>query len=43
MKLFKPTFWEKKSIISFILFPLSLITLFINQIKKIIIKKKILI
>ena len=39
MKLFKPTFWEKKSIISFILFPLSLITLFINQIKKLSSKK----
>ena len=40
MKIFKPTFWEKRSIISYFLFPLSLIVLIINQIKKLIPQKK---
>ena len=40
MKLFRPIFWEKKTIISYLLFPLSLITLLINQIKKLLPKKK---
>ena len=40
MKIFKPTFWEKRSIISYFLFPLSLIVLIINQIKKLLPQKK---
>ena len=34
MKLYKPTFWEKKSLIPYLLFPFSLITSLINQAKK---------
>ena len=34
MKLYKPTFWGGKSLIPYLLFPLSLITSLINQVKK---------
>ena len=34
MKLYKPTFWEKKSLIPYLLFPFSLITSLINQAKR---------
>ena len=40
MKLNAPKFWQDKSFISFILSPLSLITHFVNSIKKIFPKKK---
>ena len=39
MRLIKPKFWETKNFISFILFPLSVITYLINTIKKFSIKK----
>ena len=39
MKLIKPKFWETKNFISFILYPLSVITYLINIIKKFSIKK----
>ena len=40
MKLMKPKFWETKNFISFILYPLSIITCLTNIIKKFYIKKK---
>ena len=40
MKLIVPRFWVKKSILSFLLLPLTIITYFINIIKKIYPKKK---
>ena len=43
MKFAKPLFWNSKNIISIILFPLSLITLIINELKKFNSKKKFLI
>jgi len=39
MKLIKPKFWETKNIISFILYPLSVITYLVNITKKFSIKK----
>ncbi len=39
MRLIKPNFWETKNFISFILYPLSIITILINNIKKFCIKK----
>ena len=39
MKLIKPKFWGTKNIISFTLYPLSLITYLVNIIKKFTIKK----
>ena len=39
MKFNKPLFWDKINLISIFLYPLSLITLFINIIKKINYKK----
>ena len=39
MKLIKPKFWETKNFISFILYPLSIITYLINHTKKFSIKK----
>ena len=39
MKLIKPKFWETKNFISFLLYPLSIITYFINIAKKFSIKK----
>jgi tetraacyldisaccharide 4'-kinase len=39
MRLIKPKFWKTKNFISFILYPLSLITYLINVIKKFSIKK----
>ena len=39
MRLIKPKFWQTKNFISFILYPLSLITYLINVIKKFSIKK----
>ena len=43
MKFKKPLFWNSKNIISKILFPLSLITLIINELKELNSKKKFLI
>ena len=43
MKFLKPLFWNSKNIISIILFPLSLITLIINELKELNSKKKFLI
>jgi len=43
MKFVKPLFWNSKNIISIILFPLSLITLIINELKELNSKKKFLI
>ena len=43
MKFIKPLFWNSKNIISIILFPLSLITLIINEMKELSSKKKFLI
>ena len=43
MKFVKPLFWNSKNIISIILFPLSLITLIINELKELNLKKKFLI
>ena len=41
MKIFKPTFWHKKnSLLSFLLFPLSLLLLFLINLKKILETKK---
>ena len=41
MKIFKPTFWHKKnSLLSFLLFPLSLLLLFLINLKKILEIKK---
>ena len=40
MKLIVPRFWVKKSILSFLLLPLTIITYFINIIKKFTRKKK---
>ena len=40
MKLIKPKFWETKNFISFILYPLSIITYLINITKKFSVKKK---
>jgi tetraacyldisaccharide 4'-kinase len=39
MRLIKPKFWETKNFISYILYPLSIITYLINNIKKFSIKK----
>ena len=39
MKINRPLFWDHKNLISFLLYPLSLITFLINIIKKITIKK----
>jgi tetraacyldisaccharide 4'-kinase len=39
MRLIKPKFWETKNFISFILYPLSIITTLINNTKKFCIKK----
>ena len=39
MKLIQPKFWETKNFFSFILYPLSIITLLINNVKKFHIKK----
>jgi len=41
MKLIKPKFWETKNFISFFLYPLSIITYFINVTKKFSTKKKL--
>ena len=43
MKFVKPLFWNSKNIISIILLPLSLITLIINELKELNLKKKFLI
>ena len=43
MKFIKPLFWNSKNIISIILFPLSMITLIINELKELKSKKKFLI
>ena len=43
MKFIKPLFWNSKNIISIILFPLSIITLIINELKELESKKKFLI
>ena len=40
MKLILPRFWVNKSILSYLLLPLTIITYFINTIKKIYPKKK---
>ena len=40
MKIYKPKFWEKKSLMSYLLFPLSLVTSLITQVKKISNKAK---
>ena len=40
MKVYNPIFWGKKSLLAYLLLPLSLITFFINQSKKMLIKKK---
>jgi tetraacyldisaccharide 4'-kinase len=40
MKFYKPLFWQKRSIISYILYPISLIVIFFNLSKKIFTKKK---
>ena len=40
MKVYKPIFWEEKSIISYLLFPLNIITYIINKIKKTSIKQR---
>ena len=40
MKLIVPKFWVKKSILTYLLLPLTSITYFINLIKKIYPKKK---
>ena len=40
MKIYKPKFWVNKNIISILLFPLSIITLFVNKIKKLSTKEK---
>ncbi len=40
MRLIKPKFWETKNIISFIFFPLSLITFLVNISKKLFLRKK---
>ena len=40
MKLIKPKFWLKKNFISYFLYPLSIITYFVNLYKKISYKKK---
>ena len=39
MRLIKPKFWETKNFISYILYPLSIITYLINNLKKFAIKK----
>jgi tetraacyldisaccharide 4'-kinase len=43
MKFIKPLFWNSKNIISIILFPISIITLIINELKELKSKKKFLI
>ena len=43
MKFVKPLFWNSKNIISIILFPLSIITLIINELKELNSKRKFLI
>jgi len=40
MKLNEPKFWQDKNFISFLLSPLSLVTHFVNLLKKILPKKK---
>ena len=39
MKINRPLFWDQKNLISFLLYPLSLITFLINIIKKITTKR----
>jgi tetraacyldisaccharide 4'-kinase len=39
MRLIKPKFWETKNFISYVLYPLTIITYLINNVKKISIKK----
>ena len=39
MKINRPLFWDQKNLISFLLYPVSLITLLINIIKKILVKR----
>ena len=39
MKINRPLFWDQKNLISFLLYPVSLITLLINIIKKITTKR----
>jgi len=39
MRLIKPKFWETKNFISYILYPLSIITYLINNVKKFSIRK----
>jgi len=39
MKINRPLFWDNKNLISFLLYPLSLITFLINIIKKITTKR----
>ena len=41
MRLIKPKFWETKNIISFIFYPLSLITFLVNISKKLSLKKNL--
>ena len=43
MKFVKPLFWNSKNIISIILYPFSLITLIINELKELNLKRKFLI
>ena len=40
MKIIKPKFWENKNIISFLLYPFSILTFFVNKIKKRSFQKK---
>ena len=40
MNLMKPRFWFNKNLLSYLFFPFSIITFFINRYKKILIKKK---
>ena len=40
MKIHKPTFWNKKGIIAFLLYPLTFITLIVNSIKNLSYKNK---
>ena len=42
MKIKKPKFWNEKNILSYFLYPISFLTLIINQIKKFSNKKKFL-
>ncbi len=40
MKIIKPKFWVNKNIISFLLYPFSILTFFVNKIKKKSFQKK---